>query len=140
MRRRAVGAAWHAGDIVILFQTVAAPGTAEEAAALVDAVLTASPADELDWIEWKSSLELGRSLCGDSGLPHPGHSKPTAGSWCGQRGWPGIRVSGSRAWESLRVEAADPADLPRHCCLPWAGAADVEDASMTPVMDCRSSW
>ena len=33
----------------------AAPGTGEEAAAVVDAVLAAPPADELDWIEWKST-------------------------------------------------------------------------------------
>jgi hypothetical protein len=35
-----------------------APGTTEEAAAVVDAVLAASPTDELDWIEWKGTLDL----------------------------------------------------------------------------------
>lgn len=36
----------------------AAPGTGEEAVAVVDTVLAASPTDELDWIEWKGALDL----------------------------------------------------------------------------------
>ena len=45
--------------MAISLESAASPGTADEATAVVDAVLAASPADELDWIEWKSSLELG---------------------------------------------------------------------------------
>jgi hypothetical protein len=44
--------------MAISFDSAAAPGTAEEALAVVDAVLAASATDELDWIEWKSSLDL----------------------------------------------------------------------------------
>lgn len=50
---------WHAGGVAISFDSATAAGTAEEVAALVDAVLAASRADELDWIEWKGSLDLG---------------------------------------------------------------------------------
>ena len=49
---------WQGGGVAISFDSSAAPGTAAEAAAIVDAVLAASPTDELDWIEWKSTLDL----------------------------------------------------------------------------------
>lgn len=39
-------------------EPAALPGTAGEATAVVDAVLAASSADELDWIEWKRGLDL----------------------------------------------------------------------------------
>jgi len=44
--------------MAVMFQLAAAGGTAEEASAVVDVVLAASPADEPDWVEWKSSLDL----------------------------------------------------------------------------------
>jgi hypothetical protein len=43
-------------------EPAALPGTAGEATAVVDAVLAASSADELDWIEWKSSKAVRRTL------------------------------------------------------------------------------
>ena len=48
---------WQAGGVAIAFESTAA-GTAEEMAVLVDAILAASQGDELDWIEWKGSLDL----------------------------------------------------------------------------------
>jgi hypothetical protein len=54
-----VSVLWQAGYVAISLDSAASPGTADEATVVVDAVLAASPADELDWIEWKSNLELG---------------------------------------------------------------------------------
>ena len=88
--------------VVISFDSAAAPGTAEEAAAVVDAVLAASAADELDWIEWKSSLDLSNKTVG-------GLSPATSWEWrTGCRSVlrltlaAGVSWWWGGAWESLR--------------------------------------
>lgn len=98
--------------MVISFDSAAAPGTAEEAGVVVDAVLAASPADELDWIEWKSSLDLGektvrgilaRHILGMANRP-PDRAAANAGGR-------GFVVVGAEPGNRCAVEAADPADL-----------------------------
>jgi hypothetical protein len=44
--------------MAVMIDTSRAPRTPEELAGLVQAVLGALPADELDWIEWKASMDL----------------------------------------------------------------------------------
>ncbi len=43
------------------FDTTRAPRRPSELVALVEAVVAADPADESDWLEWKSTLNLGRA-------------------------------------------------------------------------------
>jgi hypothetical protein len=68
--------------MAVSLNPAASPGTAEEAVAVVDAVLAALPADELDWVEWKGSLDLSSKAVrgGNSGQAHPGARKPDAGN------------------------------------------------------------
>ena|ERR1039457_4401396 len=85
---------------------------AEEAAAVVDAVLAALPADELDWIEWKSSLDLGSKTVRGTLARHilgmanrlPDHAAAHADGR-------GFVVVGAEPENRRGVEAADPADL-----------------------------
>lgn len=44
--------------MAVMIDTSCAPRTPEELAGLVQAVLGALPSDELDWIEWKASMDL----------------------------------------------------------------------------------
>jgi hypothetical protein len=45
--------------MAVVIDTSRAPRTPEELAGLVRAVMGALPADELEWIEWKASMDLG---------------------------------------------------------------------------------
>jgi hypothetical protein len=47
--------------MAIDFDTTHAPRRPSELVALVEAVVAADPGDESDWLEWKSTLDLGRA-------------------------------------------------------------------------------
>jgi hypothetical protein len=98
--------------VAISFDSAAAPGTAEEAAAVVDAVLAASPTDELDWIEWKISLDLSnktiRGILARHILGMANRLPDRAASHAGGRGFV---VVGAEPQNRCGIEAADPADL-----------------------------
>lgn len=98
--------------MAISFDSAAAPGTAEEAAAVVDAVLAASPADELDWIEWKSSLELSnKTVRGILARHILGMANRPSDSAAANADGRGFVVVGAEPENRCGVEAADPADL-----------------------------
>jgi hypothetical protein len=103
---------WQAGYVAISLESAASPGTADEATAVVDAVLAASPADELDWIEWKSSLELGaktvRGILARHILGMVNRLPEHAAAHAGGRGFV---VVGAEPGNRCGVAAADPADL-----------------------------
>jgi len=96
--------------MAISFQAV--PGTAGEAAAIVDAVLAASAADELDWIEWKSSLDLRdktvRGLLARHILGMANRSPEQAAVHGGGRGFV---VVGAEPGSRCGITAVDAADL-----------------------------
>jgi hypothetical protein len=86
----------------------AAPGTGEEAAAVVGAVLPASPADELDWIEWKSTFDLSSKPVQGTLARHilgMANRLPESRS---SRRWPGLRGGGGRARKPLRHQDCRP--------------------------------
>lgn len=98
--------------MAISLAPVASPGTAEEATAVVGAVLAASSADESDWVEWKSSLDLSdkavrgtlaRHILGLANRPPEEAARHAAGR--------GFVVVGAEPGSRPGISAADPADL-----------------------------
>jgi len=88
------------------------PGTAEEAAVVVDAVLGASPADELDWIEWKSTLDLGsKPVRGTLARHILGMANRVPGQAAAHAGGRGFIVVGAEPGNRHGITAADPASL-----------------------------
>jgi hypothetical protein len=103
-----------ADGMVISFESAAAPGAAEEAAAVVDAVLAASQADELDWIEWKSSLDLrDRTVRGILARHILGMANRLPDRAAANAGGRGFVVVGAEPGNRCGVEAADPVDCLR---------------------------
>jgi hypothetical protein len=98
--------------VAISLDSVASAGTAGEATAVVDAVLAASPADELDWIEWKSSLELsGKAVRGILARHILGMANRLPEHAAAHAGGRGFVVAGAEPGNRCGVTAADPADL-----------------------------
>jgi hypothetical protein len=98
--------------VAISLDSSAAPGTAEEAAAVVDAVLAASPTDELDWIEWKSSLDLSNKIVLGTLARHIlGMANRLPDRAAAHAGGRGFVVVGAEPENRCGVEAADPANL-----------------------------
>lgn len=90
----------------------AAPGIVEQAAAVVDAVLGSSPADELDWIEWKSTLDLGgKPVRGTLARYILGMANRVPGQAAAHAGGRGFVVVGAEPGNRHGITAADPASL-----------------------------
>jgi hypothetical protein len=96
--------------MAVSLDPAASPDTAEEAIAVVDGVLAASPADELDWIEWKGSLDLSSKAVRGTLARHilgmANRMPETAASHAGGRGF---MVVGAEPGDRRGVTAADPA-------------------------------
>jgi hypothetical protein len=98
--------------VAISLDPAASRGTAEEATAVVDAVLAASPTDESDWIEWKSSLDLsGKAVRGTLARHILGLANRPPQEAAGHVGGRGFVVVGAEPGNCPGVGAADPADL-----------------------------
>jgi hypothetical protein len=112
MVQRSFEGLWEAGKVAVSLDPAASPGTAEEATAVVDAVWAASSADELDWIEWKSSLDLSNKAVRGTLARHilglANRMPETAVSHVGGRGF---MVVGAEPGDRCGITAADPADL-----------------------------
>ena len=112
MGQRSRETLWEADDVAVSLDPAASPGTAEEARAVVDAVLAALPADELDWVEWKGSLDLGNKTVRGTLARHilglANRMPETAASHAGGRGF---IVVGAEPGNRRGITEADPADL-----------------------------
>ena len=98
--------------MAVSLDQAAVPGTAEEATAVVDAVLAASSADELDWIEWKSGLDLSNKAVRGTLARHVlGLANRMPGTAAGRAGGRGFMVVGAEPGDRRGITAADPADL-----------------------------
>jgi hypothetical protein len=103
---------WEANQVAISLDPAASPGTVEEATAVVDAVLAALPADESDWIEWKSSLDLGdKAVRGTLARHILGLANRPPQEAAAHAGGRGFVVVGAEPGNRPGVRAADPADL-----------------------------
>lgn len=100
--------------MAISLDSAASPGTADEATAVVDAVLAASPADELDWIEWKSSLELsGKTARGILARHILGMANRLPEHAAAHADGRSFVVVGAEPGNRCGIATADPADLPQ---------------------------
>jgi len=106
------GSVCQAHGMAISIDSAAAPGSAEEALAVVDAVLAASAGDELDWIEWKRSLDLRdktvRGILARHILGMANRLPAQASAHVGGRAFV---IVGAEPGNRCGVAAADPADL-----------------------------
>lgn len=111
MRGWFAGRVWQAGGMAISLNT-AASGSGEEAAAVIDAVLAASPTDELDWIEWKSILDLtSKPVQGTLARHILGMANRQPERASAHAGGQGFLVVGAEPGNRCGIRAADPASL-----------------------------
>jgi hypothetical protein len=110
--RRFFEGLWEAGEVAVWLDPAALPGTAEEATAVVDAVLAASSADELDWIEWKCSLDLSNKAVRGTLARHIlGMANRMPETAAGHADGRGFMAVGAEPGDRRGITAADPADL-----------------------------
>jgi hypothetical protein len=111
IQQRFFGSVWEAGGVAISLGS-AASGTGEEATEVVDAVLAASPEDELDWIEWKSSLDLSsKTVRGTLARHILGMANRLPERAVAHASGRGFVVVGAEPGNRRGIRAADPADL-----------------------------
>lgn len=107
---------------------------------MVDAVLAASPADELDWIEWKRSLELsGKTVRGILARHILGTANRLPEQAAAHADGRSFVVVGAEPGNRCGVAAGDPADLSQGLDSFLGPDRRRGRCTMTIAMACRSS-